>query len=184
MIVWKYMGVIGNLALEKCREEVKFAVGPNILLSLSTSLVCLRKRWLKVSRKINLREEGGVRGQKKFDHCFFWPRKPIWSQPFVVIYNCWWFLNLGDDSSGTPKSQKCVFLKTLSFLNKSVYIRNLTINYVVPEYIVRFGVNFDNFGWTMFAKNRILFLKFWINFSIDLRRETNSKKWRIFNVLF
>jgi len=38
------------------------------------------------------------------------------------------------------------FLKTLLFLIKSVNIKNLTSNYVVPEYRVQFGVNHHPVG--------------------------------------
>jgi len=55
--------------------------------------------------------------------------------------------------------QKCVFLKTLLFLIKSVKIKNLTINYVAPEYRVQFGVKFDNFSLTGFAENRLMFFE-------------------------
>jgi len=43
------------------------------------------------------------------------------------------------------------FLKTILFLIKSVNIRKLIINYVVPEYRVQFGVNFAKFGFAIFC---------------------------------
>jgi len=52
------------------------------------------------------------------------------------------------------------FLKTLLFLLKSVNIKNLTSKYVVPEYRVQFGVNFDNFDSAVFAENWLMILKF------------------------
>jgi len=41
---------------------------------------------------------------------------------------------------------------------------------------VQFGVNFDKFSPTGFAKNRLMFLKVWINFSIYSERGANFKK--------
>jgi len=87
--------------------------------------------------------------------------------------------DLGHDSSGMPKSQKCVVLKTFFLKIKSVNIRNLTINYVVPDYKVHFGVNFHNFVTTGFAENRLLFLKIWINFTIYSKKGTDLKKLEI-----
>jgi len=68
------------------------------------------------------------------------------------------------------------FLKTLLFLIKSVNIKNLTSNYVVPEYRVQFGVNFDHFDLAVFAEKRLMFLKFWHQFFNLLKRGGKLKK--------
>jgi len=76
----------------------------------------------------------------------------------------------------TIRCQKCVFLKTLLFLIRSVNIKNLTSIYVVPEYRVQFGVNFNNFGSTVFAEERLMFPKICIHFSIYSKGGANFKK--------
>jgi len=59
-----------------------------------------------------------------------------------------------------------LFIETILYLIKGVNIKIKTINYSVSEYRVQFGVNFAKFGLSVFTENKLLFLKFSINFSI------------------
>jgi len=52
------------------------------------------------------------------------------------------------------------FLEILLYLIKSVNIQNYTSDNTVPEYRAQFSVDFSEFGSAVFAKNKVMFLKF------------------------
>jgi len=69
---------------------------------------------------LNFGEEAGVRGKKSLPMFFFTPKTYK-----VITVSCYLIrLSVRCDSSITPKSQKCAFLKSLLFLIKNISIKN------------------------------------------------------------